>query len=401
MTRGEERERRTGRMLPCAAMLAAFIAVCAVLSAAIGCSFAGPSDYNSYTLQAAAWRDGRMSLGRDYPYLELAVYEGDFYVSFPPVPSVPQYFLTFLFGLATPDALLVKLYAAGGMLAAYCMLLRRKWNRWHAAFMAFMLTLGGSMLPLVLNGAVWYQAQTMAFGLTMCAAALMAYGKTTPGLLLYALAVGCRPFNALYGPLLMLLWYFRQRRRSVCEALTRLAPGVALGLCVAAAYGAYNYVRFGNAFEFGHNYLPEFTSSLHGQFSLAHLGENARRFLLTPPVRITGNGLAFELFGSCVFLANPMLLLLVIWYAADLLCGRATPGRHIIAATFALHLFLLLLHRTGGGYQLGARYAADLVPYSLLYLMQMKGRRRVRLWEAMVLLAGFAMMLVGSVRVHL
>ena len=44
------------------------------------------SPYNSYTLQALAWREGRVSLGRDYPWLELAVYQGDYYVSFPPVP---------------------------------------------------------------------------------------------------------------------------------------------------------------------------------------------------------------------------------------------------------------------------------------------------------------------------
>ena len=38
--------------------------------------------YNSYALQADSWRQGRLDLGQDYPYLELAVYNGKYYVSF-------------------------------------------------------------------------------------------------------------------------------------------------------------------------------------------------------------------------------------------------------------------------------------------------------------------------------
>ena len=43
--------------------------------------------YRSYALQACAWLDGRLDLGKDYPWLELAIYEGKYYVSFPPFPS--------------------------------------------------------------------------------------------------------------------------------------------------------------------------------------------------------------------------------------------------------------------------------------------------------------------------
>ena len=35
------------------------------------------SPRDSYTLQALAWREGKLSLGQDYPWLELAIYEGD------------------------------------------------------------------------------------------------------------------------------------------------------------------------------------------------------------------------------------------------------------------------------------------------------------------------------------
>ena len=397
----KENARAGEQTLPLLALVVCFWLVCAILCVQMDWTFAGPSDYNSYTLQAMAWREGRVSLGEDTPHLELAVYEGDWYVSFPPVPSVPMYFLSFLFGYDTPDALMVKLYAMIAIIAVYFTLVRRGMNGWHAAFLALMMGLGGSMLPLVMDGAVWYQAQVLAFCLTVSAIALMNSGRTTPALFLYALAVGCRPFNACCGPLMMLLWYLRRKNRSLKAAAAKLWPGIVLGLMVAAAYGAYNYIRFGDIFEFGHNYLPEFTRSATGQFSVKHLAANAKRFLLGLPVRRTAEGWAFEQFGCSVFLGNPMLMLLIVWFITDLFRRRMNAEKCLVMLFFAVHLFLLLLHRTGGGFQLGARYAVDLVPYSLMYLGTSRERRGVSRWEAPVLLAGFAFMMMGSVQVHI
>lgn len=389
------------RLLVPAVMTAVFLAICIVLGFLTDASFAGPSAYNSYTLQAMAWREGKVSLGRDYPHLELAVYQDDWYVSFPPVPSVPMYLLTFFFGMKTPDALVVKLYALAALFSVYGMLVHLRWNRWQAALAALLMTLGGSMLPLISEGAVWYQAQVMAFMLTTASIALMNSGRMTGSLLLYALAVGCRPFNVCYGPLLMLVWYMRRPGRSFKKICRRLWPGIALGLLVAAAYAAYNYARFGNAFEFGHNYLPEFTRSANGQFSLAHLVSNAKRFLLGLPVQRTESGWEFEQFGCSVFLGNPMLLLMIVWFVVDLIRGRMNLSKGLTVGFFAVHLFLLLLHRTGGGFQLGARYAVDLVPYSLMYLGLRKEKQGLALWEALILTAGFAMMMIGSHYVHI
>ena len=53
----------------------------------LGKSFYGPSPFNSYTLQALSWLQGRAWVENN-PALELAIYEGKYYVSFPPLPSV-------------------------------------------------------------------------------------------------------------------------------------------------------------------------------------------------------------------------------------------------------------------------------------------------------------------------
>ena len=54
----------------------------------IGKSIVDGSIYNSYELQTDAWFRGHTYLSHDYPYLELAIYNGHFYVSFPPFPSL-------------------------------------------------------------------------------------------------------------------------------------------------------------------------------------------------------------------------------------------------------------------------------------------------------------------------
>jgi len=174
-----------------------------------------------------------------------------------------------------------------------------------------------------------------------------------------------------------------------------------LGLMVAASYAAYNYVRFGNVFEFGHNYLPEFTRSDHGQFSLHYLANNVRQYLLELPVAWTEEGWNYAMFGSSFLLANPALLLMVVWYLWDVIRRRAGLKHHLTMAFFAVHLFLLLLHRTGGGFQLGARYAVDLIPYSLIYLTIQKERSGLRWWETAILYTGFIVMFTGCSQIHI
>ena len=356
------------------------------------------SGYNTYTLQAMRWRQGAVALEKDYPHLELAKFEGKYYVSFPPVPTLPIFLLTFLFGENVPGVILVQLYALGACLLLY-LLLSRHMPPTHAAVWSFLGCFGSSLLALLQDGAVWYQAQTLALLLTAAALERMDKDKPTAALLFYALSVGCRPFNALYGPLIIAL--FMLRHSDVKGALRRLVPGVLLGLGVAFLLGAYNYVRFGNVFEFGHNYLPEFSTQGGTQFSLRHLANNARTFLWGGPFSGTDSGgLQLKEFGFSLFLANPLLLCMVFWVLRDVIRGNMTPDKALTAAFFLIHAALLLCHRTGGGYQYGARYWVDCLPYGFLYLSQI----RRRAWDAAAMLPlgmGLVMAVYGACMIRL
>ena len=335
----------------------------------LGLDPTGRSGYCTYTLQAMAWRSGQISLGRDYTWLELAVYQGDWYVSFPPVPRIPLFFLTFLYGSETPDHLLVKLYVLVGCLGLYSLLRHCQYSRIAAACFSLMCSFASCMLSLTTDGAVWYQAQTLAFCLTVLSLSLMVKKKTTLSLLLYALSVGCRPFNVLYGPVLLVLYLAecRKAKMNPRKTIAKAVPGIIAGLFVAAAYAWYNWARFGNPFEFGHNYLPEFSWQGGVQFSLSHIPANIKTFILGLPFQVDNGQLSLNTFGFSFLIASPFFILLLVHVIHDILHREICIPKLILILCMLIHLLLLLMHRTFGGYQFGARYTCDLLPYAALY----------------------------------
>ena len=363
----------------------------------------GASGYPTYTLQALAWREGKVALGQDYPWLELATYQNDWYVSFPPVPSVPLFLFTFLFGSNTPENLLVKLYVLIGCLSVWRMLRSAGYENASAVGFALLCSFASCMLALTSEGAVWYQAQTLAFCLTCASLCAMYRGWTTLSLACYALAVGCRPFNALYGFLLLSMYISGciKQKRTLRQSILRVLPGVVIGLLIAAAYAWYNYIRFGNPLEFGHNYLPEFSWQGGTQFSLSHVANNVRRFIFGLPFFRGQKGLETERFGFSFLIANPVFLLMLGWIAADLIRRRMNLQKLLIIGLLLTQLFLLLLHRTFGGFQFGARYTCDLLPYAAAYLALPGHARHMRGIEKAVLVFAAAFAVYGSLEILL
>ena len=384
-------------------LTAALLAVWIVLAQLTEAGFFAPAYYDSYTRQALAWRQGSLHLSQNIPHLELAIYEGDYYVSFPPVPSLVLLPLTFLFGAETPDNLLVKLYALGACLLMYRALRRAGYGKCSGGLIAFLFCMGSSLLPMTLDGSVWYHAQTLAFFLMVASICLLAMDRMTPCLFLYALSVGCRPFNALYAAPLFGVWFFINHRDGVpVRAMVRaLLPGIGLGLLVALDLGLYNFIRFGNPLEFGHNYLPEFSFQGGVQFSLDHVKDNAETFLLGLPLEKTEEGWAFRRFGYSMLIACPALTLMLAGFAVDVVKKQLRWEKVLVLACCVLHAFLLLLHRTFGGFQLGARYAVDLMPYAFFYLLLTPEKRKAGAAEILVLAAVFLMTCVGVVQVHI
>ncbi len=361
----------------------------------------GHTPNDSYTLIALAWRDGRLSLGRENcEWLELAVYNGEYYVSFPSVPALVMLPLTFFFGENTPNTLVDGLYFLGAYVAAYC-LARRYRKPGEALFMALFMTLGCNMLNLCLSGNVWYQAQLMSFFLVTCCALGMTGDRPVGwalGLFCLALSVGCRPFQATFVPFALAALYRRLAERRPGpwrRTLLAMVPYLVAPALVALALGWYNWARFRDPLEFGHNYLPEFTNDPEfPQFGLKYVSTHLRD-LVRLPYFVNGR-LEFTLFdGFAFWLVNPIFVTAPIDMIVKAVRRRWDALDTLLLLGIALELFLQFTHKTLGGWQFGARYLCDVVP--MLLLVELRGRDRVMPWEIVAGLVAVAFNLYGTV----
>ncbi len=373
-----------------------------MIDMATGKSFFGPTPYNTYTLQALSWLEGHTWVEND-PILELAIFGGKYYVSFPPLPSIVLLPFAALLGVNTPDNFLVKAEACAAVLFLYHSMKKVSASSGEAAGWSFLAVFASCFLPLTLEGAVWYHAQTLALMLVTGALYMLTEDRMGPALLMYALSVAARPFDALYFFPIMGTWAFLYKGSGITvkDTVKKLAPGFALGLTVALAIGIYNFCRFSDPFEFGHNYLPEFSFQGGTQFSLSHVPVNFRTFVLSLPFETGPEGLELKIFGFSFLIACPVLTLMILWFVVDIFKRRADLPRVLTFCIFAVHLLLLLTHRTFGGYQFGARYCTDLMPYAFLYRLLRKEREKTPAWEWVFLGIGLAFCVYGSIRITL
>ena len=327
-----------------------------------GGTLLSPNVYDSYLLQAQNWLEVRSynEGGENCPWLELAVFEGRYYLSFPPVLAL----LPAALGLS-----LGNLWQALWALAALAGVYLCFWRAGHApracAFWALFATLSANFFWLACSGGVWFQAQVLNFAFTVWGLFFWLKKQYAPAFFLLALAVGCRPFTALFA---VVLWLEAARGAAKERRWGRLAAFTALPAAVALALGWYNFIRFGNPFEFGHTYLPEFVRD-GGQFTLENFWQNLWNVLR--PVTLTSSlELSFSTFnGFCLFVASPIFLLWAVDIVRAAAKKRLAPRDLLAPALALITLAALCLHRTMGGWQFGARYTVDLIPLALWWYL--------------------------------
>ena len=389
----------------CAALCAIFLII-ALYAAMYAVSGADPASYNykSYLLQAQAWLRGETHLDRNYEYLELAVYNGNYYVSFPPVPSLPMLLYTLIWGDDVPGGTIQKIYIAAACLIILSEIARSKRMPLRESIAwALLLCFGSAMLPITLIGGVWYEAQILAFLFSVSAIVLIRRDHPLPACLCYALSVGCRPFSVVLGPVLLMIYIenARMQRKSFAQGFRRLLPGLIAGLAVAALYAWYNYIRFDNPLEFGHNHLPEHTRSENGMLSLAYLGKNIRMLFFGPPLRVEDGALHINQFGFSMFLSCPIFICNLIWLISDIVHRRLTWTKLVILLMGCINVFLLLLHSTLGGHQFGARYTLELVPLCFSWYLLSPDRKQLTRREFALLAFGLVFNFFGGCLVHI
>ena len=332
--------------------------------------------WDSYTLQALSWREGRLDLGQDYSYLEIAQYEGKYYCSFPPVPTLVMLPLTYIFGANTPNNIVVMLYAIIAAVLIYKSLLLAFMRPTSAALLAALAVFGSNAMWMSTIGGVWFQAQLLNLVLLSGAFYCALKNRRFAAYVLVAFAVGCRPFSLLAFPVLFTAFAMKDYNASgakgtkqfLCVAITQwkylIAPAI-----IGIAYMMFNYARFDNVFEFGHNYLPEFIEAENGQFSLTYIPTNLYNILLRFVGFKENLQLDYPIFdGFCFIIANPIFVFCIIRLITDIIKKRMEPVRIVTNVCMLIMLLFLCAHKTFGGWQFGARYTVDMIPLGIFFL---------------------------------
>jgi len=273
--------------------------------------------YNNYSRQAYSWIQGRLDIPYNRPYLEIAFFGDRMYISFPPFPSMFLLPFVIFYGYNTPDHAIALGLTLVTLVYAYKIAFRLLLDKKLAIFFTLFLILGTNYLHISLWGAVWWLAQNMGFTFLMISVYYaISDNKKHSVISLFALcaSMGCRPFNAFYLPVILLLIFKREEGslpKIFRNILVYAIPAIALG----AVYMWLNYARFGSIFEFGHNYLPEHTIDPLGQFHPSRVVRNLSMmffdFDITYGIR---NGFPHEGRTTFAFwIASPMFLCFVVY----------------------------------------------------------------------------------------
>ncbi|MBR6028259.1 MAG: hypothetical protein IKP40_04150 [Clostridia bacterium] len=360
--------------------------------------------YNTYSLQAVSWLEGRLDLGQDYSWLELAIYDGKYYCSFPPFPSLLMLPFALVFGTQTPDGFIAAALAIVTVFEALQLARELGLKEGERLYWCGFLLFANGWLWLVMNGYVWFIAQTLCFLLSLAAIRHAYAGRGGWALSWWACAVGCRPMCALYLPVLMILLVRALRQRQPDTSLIRLVLSHlrwAIGpVLIAAFYMWLNWARFGNPLEFGHNYLPEFQRAEHGQFSLTYLKDNIKAMLRFPLPYGDSTKLNWpQVNGTAFYLVNPLILVsAAVWFSAFRRRGESGKALYWLLPLLSfVYALFIACHRTLGGWHFGNRYLVDIMPWLFLGVILWKPSRRLTRLTFPLMALGTALQLVGTV----
>ena len=376
------------------------------------------NNWDSYTLQAKAWLDGHIYFFHNYDYLEIAAYKNHYYVSFPPLPSVFMLPWVMIYGVNTPNNIIMIIYIIIAVTLVYKIARFMKMREVLAAFWAFVTVFGCNMVWMSTMGGVWFQAQLLNMIFCFAAIYAMLNNKRVISYLCIAFAVGCRPFSIVYFFVLLIYYYsidkktvnknsdkisneenkkgkVSSNKKAIINIVNTLSivlkqwKGMVSAALVGIVYMIYNYARFDDPLEFGHNYLPEFLEASSGQFNLEYVATNLYRIFIEGVKFNKKMGLEFTQFnGFIIFIANPIFLIYLVYIIKNIVKKNNNEVTRMIELMTVCNMILLCFHKTMGGWQFGNRYLVDLIPFILFYILFTKKREKrinkVAHWERFV-----------------
>jgi hypothetical protein len=352
---------------------------------------------------ARSFLHGRLALDNPAETHDLTLYQGRWYVPFPPLPAllmlpwvaafggINTVLFTMILGALNVSLvfLIIRALTAAGRVN-----LRTGDALWLAALFGF----GSVHWYMSTLGSVWFVSQicTVAFAALAVWSAVSARSPLLAGLAL-AGAMWARPNIVLLYPLIFAFGVSEAKERNSGSGrsfLVRWAGLSILPLCASAAgLLLYNWLRFDTPLDFG--YLTQNVADFmrpdlaaYGQFSLHYAARNLQAMVLAlPHWSESARALIPDEAGMSIFLTTPALIWLV----------RARQRSPIVLGAWLAvlsALIPLLTYYNTGWAQFGYRFSMDfMVPVMVLLAFAAQPRASVLL--RVLIVAGIVVNLWG------
>ena len=380
--------------------MALLVYVCAEIVLALSCPgdrVTAHTPFNHFALLADAWLHGRLDLGGPPPdytgFNDFAVYEGKYYVTFPPMPAVLILPLVALsrsvdavqdgrFFIALAGLGPATVYLALDRLSSARLSVR---TRGENLFLAFAFAFATVFWFTAVQGTVWFAAHVVAvvFAALYLYASVDARRPVLAGLCL-GCAIATRTPLFFAAPLFACELVRSARARSARGELFDprsgfLTRGIAFAAPLLAVLGLlawHNQARFGSPFEFGHRFLAivwKTRIDKWGLFSVHYLGRNLGVMLTAMPfVGARGTPPQINAHGLALTLTSPFFL----WVLWPRIRGRTrVRSMYVALAVSALGVAIPdLLYQNSGWIQFGYRFSNDFAVF-LVAMIAVGGRK--------------------------
>src|SRR3972149_6915800 len=348
-----------------------------------------PTPYNNFVRLADAFLHGRLYLTGDVKWIELAVYEGRYYIIPPPMPAILLFPFVAIFGLSTNQTIASIFLGSLNVSIAFLVFRELTKSRSVQLWTTVMFGFGTIHWWAASTGWVWTFSQVTALTFLLPA---VYETLTRKRLLLIGVFLGCAYWSRLptvisFPFFLVMLsdkWLSSSSEDSPLGRI-KLKPLVLLvlgvGIFVLLNFG-YNYARFDTIWDLSYYLKPgifEEPWRQKGTFDITYIPRHIRviftalpKYLPEPPYIIPSwNGLA-------IWITTPAFI-----YA--LFAG--IRNRLAIGCWLSIIFvsFVEFMHCGTGWAQFGYRFALDFYPF--LFLLTVKGIGDKIRWHHMVLIS--------------
>jgi hypothetical protein len=348
-----------------------------------------PTAYNNFVLLADAFLRGRLHLTENIPWLELAVFEGKYYVMPPPMPAVLLLPLVAVFGVSLNQVIVSIFLGSLNVALAFLIAKEITKNRTIQIWSTVMFGFGTIHWYLASTGWVWFFSQVVSVTFLFLAiyATLRSKNFFLIGIFLGA-SYWSRLPTILSLPFFIIMlsdkWFKTSTGLSVFERIN-LKPLFHLGLGVLIFVGLnsiYNFLRFHTPFDASYYLQPGLLETpiyLEGIFDISYIPRHIKVVFASLPVFQSEFPYVIPPWGG-----------LSIWITTPAFVYALFAGiRNRLALACWISIILIALveftHGGVGAVQFGYRFAVDFYPF--LYLLTVRGIGDEIKWHHKTLIA--------------